>query len=72
MKKNTINYLNITKREFEVLKLVIRGYNNNEIGKMLNISTFTAKAYVSSLIEKTGVRNRIHLCYLIGKTNLKP
>ena len=72
MKKYGVNYLSITKREFEVLRLVIQGYNNTEIGKMLNISTFTAKAYVSSLIEKTGVRNRVHLCYLIGKMNLHP
>lgn len=49
----------LTKRELEVLKLIIKGRKNEEIGYELNISPHTAKVYVSCVMDKLNVRNRI-------------
>lgn len=57
----------ITKREFEVLKLVVLGYNNREIAKVHGISKITAKAYVSSLLGKTDLHNRTKFAYYMSK-----
>ncbi len=56
----------LTKRELEVFKLVCKGYNNKEIGKILYISSHTAKAHVNSIINKLSVRNRTQAAYIGG------
>jgi len=49
----------LTKREKEVLELIIQGLNNSEIAKRLKITKHTAKAHASSIYEKLGVTNRV-------------
>lgn len=61
MKTYLGNKYSLTGREAEVLKLVIKGYTNNEIAKLLNISTHTVKAHVSSLLDKFSVKSRVSL-----------
>ena len=51
----------ITDREFEVLKLIVLGMSNTEIGKKLFISTHTVKAHVSSILEKLFVEDRVQV-----------
>ena len=51
--------INLTKREKEILNLVTQGKSNSEIGKELYLSEFTVKNYVSQIIEKLEVKNRI-------------
>lgn len=51
----------LTRREHDVLRLVARGLNNNEIAETLVLSPFTAKTYVSRLITKLDVRDRAQL-----------
>ena len=51
----------LTAREFEVLRLIVLGKNNNEIAKELFISVHTAKAYVSSILEKFSVDDRVQI-----------
>lgn len=48
----------LTVREREVLGLLIKGLNNNEIAKQLSVSHATAKAHVSNILSKLGVSNR--------------
>lgn len=48
-----------TKREDQVIKLLIQGYNNNEISKRLMITTHTIKAHLASIYQKLGVVNRV-------------
>ncbi len=50
-----------TKREREVLQMLVTGHTNKEIGGPLGIEERTVKAHVSKLMEKVGVRNRIEL-----------
>ena len=51
----------ISSREFDVLKLIVLGKNNTEIAKELFISVHTAKAHVSSIIEKFEVEDRVQV-----------
>ena len=48
----------LTPREREVLALLIKGLNNNEIAVQLSVSHATAKAHVSNILSKLGVSNR--------------
>ncbi|MFM7244707.1 MAG: response regulator [Planctomycetaceae bacterium] len=48
----------LTPRELEVIGLLREGFTNNEIAKLLGISTHTAKAHVAGVIEKLGVGDR--------------
>jgi DNA-binding NarL/FixJ family response regulator len=48
----------LSKRELEVLKLVSAGLSNREIGSKLSLSEGTVKNYVTSVLQKIGVRDR--------------
>ncbi len=48
----------LTLREREVLALLIKGLNNNEIAERLSVSHATAKAHVSNILSKLCVSNR--------------
>lgn len=51
----------LTKREREVLELLIAGHPNKEIARALNINDQTVKAYVGKLMRKVGVSSRTAL-----------
>jgi NarL family two-component system response regulator LiaR len=48
----------LTERECEVLGLMIKGLNNNQIAERLVVSVSTAKFHVSSILSKLGVVSR--------------
>jgi two-component system, NarL family, response regulator LiaR len=48
----------ITEREREVLALLVKGFNNNQIAEKLFISRSTAKFHVSSILSKLGAASR--------------
>jgi DNA-binding NarL/FixJ family response regulator len=60
----------LSSREKEVLLLICQGYTNKEIAKKLYVSTYTAKAHVSSIIKKLGVSNRTNVVYYAIKNKL--
>lgn len=49
----------LTNREQNILKLMVEGKSNNDIAKELYISVHTAKFYVSNLLEKLAVTDRV-------------
>jgi two-component system response regulator NreC len=51
----------LTPRETEVLKLIVRGYTNRQIGTELNISVRTVDGHRANLSRKLGLRNRVEL-----------
>ena len=53
--------LELTQREREVLKLLLEGHSNLEIGRRLHLSHRTIEKYVSSLLRKSEVNNRVEL-----------
>jgi two-component system NarL family response regulator len=48
----------LTERELEVLKLIVAGQNNKEIGISLSITEGTVKAHVNNILGKMGVNDR--------------
>ncbi len=53
--------LGVTGRELDVLRLVAAGRSTREIGTSLHLSTKTVERHLSSLFDRTGVRNRAAL-----------
>ncbi|PMC40696.1 DNA-binding response regulator [Bacillus sp. UMB0899] len=49
----------LTEREKEVLGLVAEGMNTKEIADQLSIKTGTVRNYISTILEKLDVKNRI-------------
>ncbi len=55
----------LSKREGEVLQLILEGKSNQEIADQLFVSLNTIKSHVSSVFSKTGVRRRTQLINLV-------
>lgn len=51
----------LTPREIEVLRLVGRGFSNNEIGEALSLHSRSAAAHVGNMLEKLHLDNRTQL-----------
>lgn len=51
----------LTAREKEILKLIVEGRSNAEIGAQLHLAEGTIKNYVSTILEKCDVKNRTEL-----------
>ncbi|MBA3747695.1 MAG: response regulator transcription factor [Solirubrobacterales bacterium] len=60
----------LTEREHEVLKLLVEGCDNIEIGVRLHLSPSTIKHHVSSILLKLGVDNRIQAAVLAVRRGL--
>ena len=54
-------FRDLSPRELQVLRQVAKGENNKVIGKALGLSEITVRNYVSRLLEKLQMRNRIEL-----------
>jgi two-component system NarL family response regulator len=48
----------LTNRELEVLKLIVAGNSNKDIGNELSISEATVKTHINSILSKLGVSDR--------------
>ena len=60
----------LSEREIDVLRLVIDGKSNTEIGRILHISSHTVKAHISSILDKLCVQDRIQAAVKATKENL--
>lgn len=61
---------NLTQRELEVLRLMARGLNNNDIADELVISRSTVKFHVANIIRKMEVETRTEAMVLAAKNKL--
>jgi two-component system, NarL family, nitrate/nitrite response regulator NarL len=51
----------LTKREMQILALIVAGRTNLQIAKQFSISEQTVKHHVTNMFDKTGVCNRLEL-----------
>ncbi|WP_455371940.1 response regulator transcription factor [Limibacillus halophilus] len=52
-----IALLSLTPREEEVCKMICKGHSNNEISRLLEISSRTVEVHRARVMEKTGAAN---------------
>lgn len=60
----------LSPRELDVLRLIVAGHDNGEIGKRLHLSASTIKHHASSILDKLGVQNRIQAAVLAVRSGL--
>jgi len=60
----------LTEREISVLRRVARGESNADIGRGLFLSEATVKTYVSRMLAKLSLRDRVQLAVLAYETGL--
>jgi DNA-binding NarL/FixJ family response regulator len=51
----------MSRRESEVLELLLRGQSNRDIADALGIDEVTVKAHLGRMLRKTGSTNRVEL-----------
>ena len=54
----------LTRREQQILELVAAGKSNKEVGRTLSITEKTVKHYMSNILQKLQVRNRVEAALL--------
>lgn len=62
----------LTEREVEVLALLGLGMSNADVGQRLHMSEATVKTYVSRLLAKLGLTNRVQAALLARDAGLNP
>jgi len=60
----------LTKRELEVLKLMIEGKTNSQIAGEIFVSSNTIKAHVGSILEKFGASDRVQASVMAVRANI--
>lgn len=67
-KRSTIDKSLFSERELGIMELIAKGLSNREIAKHLFISEGTAKNYITSILNKTGLEHRtqVAIYYLNG------
>ena len=59
----------ISEKELKVMSLVAEGLSNKEIAKELFLSEGTVRNYISSILDKLGLRDRTQLAVYYLKKN---
>ena len=69
---NMPKYANeLTQRQREVLKWIIRGLANKQIADKLSISNDTVKSHLKSIYEVLGVNNRTQAVYAVANSDFQ-
>jgi DNA-binding NarL/FixJ family response regulator len=60
----------LSERQIQVLRLMITGKTNKEIGRTLSISETTARAHMTAIFKTLNVTNRTQACYVAAQLGL--
>ena len=60
----------LTKREEDILRLVAQGKSNREVGQTLDLQEKTVKHYMTAILQKLHVRNRVEAA-MLAREHLK-
>ena len=60
----------LTEREFTVMKLIAKGYTNNGISQILNVSPYTVKNHRQTIVKKFQAKNCTEAIYKAVKMDL--
>ena len=60
----------LTPRELEVLRMLVKGYNNPDIARRLYLAPGTVRNYVSAIFQKLGVSDRTQAAVLAVRHGL--
>ena len=63
---------NLTRRELEVVGLIVKGYSNRDIAKEFHLSEETVKRHLSNTFEKMGISTRLELAIMAIEKKLVP
>lgn len=63
--------LGLTRRQFDVLKLLVRGMSNKRIALMLDLSDNTVKAHVAAVLRTLDVSNRTEAVVTASRRGLR-
>ncbi|MGB5960935.1 MAG: response regulator transcription factor [Coleofasciculaceae cyanobacterium] len=70
IKTPPLNTFNLTDREMEVLKLLIKGQSNGAIAETLFLSESTIKAHLRSIMTKFEVNDRVQVAVIALRSGL--
>ena len=62
--------LNLTKREAEIVNLLMEGKTNKEIADILYLSVHTVKSNLEKIYEKYNIHNRVLLSVFIKEQEI--
>ncbi len=60
-----IKFHGLSDKECEIVRMILDGKSNRQIGEKLFISIKTVKNHIYNIYQKTGVKNRMELSFLI-------
>ena len=60
----------LTARQISILRLLVRGLTNVEIGNALHLSKYTVSQHVKEMLRRTGAVNRTELAAWALKANM--
>ncbi|NEY90370.1 response regulator [Tabrizicola oligotrophica] len=60
----------LTRREEDILRLVAQGLSNREVGQTLDLQEKTVKHYMTAILQKLHVRNRVEAA-MLAREHLK-
>jgi WD40 repeat protein len=66
----TQDNIHLTKREQDILRLIVDGYSNHEVAQALYISKATVKTHINNLFTKLGVQDRSQAAFVARQLNL--
>jgi DNA-binding NarL/FixJ family response regulator len=69
LRRKTAEAVILSIREKQIVRLLMSGKTNKEIGRAINISEKTVKHYMTALIQKLNVRNRLEVVIVAQKLN---